>query len=191
METRSSDALIVVDVQNDFCPGGALGVAGGEEIIPGINDVIKRFAVVAVTRDWHPADHCSFSGDPQYVDGSWPPHCVQGTPGAEFHTGLKIPDGALVRSKATSADREAYSVFEAGNLAEELRNRGITRIFVCGLATDYCVKATSLDALKEGFQVVVLEDLCRGVDNPPGSAADALDAMRKAGVAVCASGGLT
>ena len=185
MKIESTDAMIVVDVQNDFCPGGALAVAGGDEIVPLINGLVRRFRHSVFTRDWHPADHCSFEDPPRFVDGSWPAHCVQDTAGAVFHTDLLVPDRVMVVSKATGPSKEAYSGFDDTTLAEDLRAHGVTRLFVCGLATDYCVKATALDGLKAGFDVVIVEDACRGVDNPPGAAAAALDAMRAAGAVVC------
>ncbi len=190
MNVRPTDALIVVDMQNDFCPGGALAVEGGDAIIPAINALAKRFNHCVFTRDWHPADHCSFSDDPEFVDGSWPAHCVQDTIGAAFHPDLEVPDNAWVISKATTPEREAYSDFDNTNLAADLRDRGVDRLFVCGVATDYCVKATALDGVREGFPVVVLEDLCRAVDNPKGSGDAAIDEMKLAGVAVAESGAL-
>ncbi|MCP4644390.1 MAG: nicotinamidase [bacterium] len=187
MDVCSSDAIIVVDVQNDFCPGGALGVTGGDAIVPVINGLLMKFEHFVFTRDWHPQDHCSFSDEPEFIDGSWPVHCVQDSPGAAFHGDLHVPLNATVVSKATDAEAEEYSSFQASSLAEDLRAKGVTRVFVCGLATDYCVRATALDALKEGFDVIVLEDACRGVDVPAGSAQAAIDEMRQAGVTVCGS----
>jgi nicotinamidase/pyrazinamidase len=184
MKIEPTDALIVVDVQNDFCPGGALAVTGGDEIVPIINALVPKFAHVAFTRDWHPADHCSFGDPPQFVDGSWPAHCVQDTPGAELHPNLEVPAGALFVDKATNPDKEAYSDFEETSFAADLKGRGVKRLFVCGIATDYCVKANALDGLKYGFDVVVLEDACRAVDVPPGSGDEAVEALRDAGVVV-------
>lgn len=190
MNVRPTDALIVVDMQNDFCPGGALAVDGGDAIIPAINTLAKRFNHCIFTRDWHPADHCSFSDDPQFVDGSWPAHCVQDTPGAAFHPDLEVPDDAWIVSKATTPEREAYSDFDNTSLAADLRERGVDRLFVCGIATDYCVKATALDGVQQGFPVVLLVDLCRAVDNPKGSGDAAVDEMKLAGVALAESGAL-
>lgn len=187
MKIGPTDALIVVDVQVDFCPGGALAVRGGDEIVPGINALLPKFRHVVFSRDWHPANHCSFSPAPEYVDGSWPAHCVQNTPGAQFHPGLALPADPWIVSKAATSEREAYSGFDGTTLAEDLRGKNIARIFVCGLATDYCVKATALDGVKAGFEVALLEDLVRGVDVPPGSAQQAIDEMRAAGVRVCRS----
>lgn len=181
MNAAPSDALIVTDVQRDFCPGGALAVRGGDEIIPIINRLIPRFEHVIYTRDWHPADHISFSDTPEFVDKSWPVHCVADTPGAAFHPDLQVPEGAWIVDKATRADHEAYSAFEGTDLAKELERRGIERVFICGLATDYCILNTALDALRRGFETIVLADAIRGVDVPAGTADDAVDDMRRAG----------
>lgn len=190
MNVLPTDALIIVDIQNDFCPGGALPVERGDAIVPQINAIQHLFKCRVFTRDWHPANHCSFSDNPQFVDKSWPAHCVQGTPGAAFHPGLQVPDDAWIVSKATDPVREAYSDFDNTNLAEDLRVRGIMRIFVCGLATDYCVKFTCLDGRKQGFDVFLIEDLCRAIDNPPGTANAAIEEMRQAGVQPVYSGDL-
>lgn len=184
MQVNQTDALIVVDVQNDFCVGGALAVREGDAAVPVINRISARFSRIFYTRDWHPANHCSFSDAPEFVDKSWPPHCVQDTPGAEFHPDLYMADDAVVISKGADPDREAYSGFDGTDLAEQLRDAGIRRVFVCGLATDYCVRATVLDALSEGFEAVLVEDACRGVDIPAGNAAAAIAEMGKAGAAV-------
>lgn len=190
MKIDANDALIVVDVQNDFCPGGALAIADGDGIVPGVNALLPRFKIRVFTRDWHPADHCSFSDAPRFVDKSWPPHCVADTPGAQFHPALSVPTDATIVSKGTDAAKEAYSGFDGTPLAETLRANGVRRVFVCGLATDYCVKATALDALKNGFETVVIDDLCRGVNNPVGTARAAIDAMKSAGIRMSAFGGL-
>lgn len=187
MQVNQTDALIVVDVQNDFCVGGALAVRDGDAVVPVINRISALFSRIFYTRDWHPANHCSFSEAPEFVDKSWPPHCVQDTPGAEFHPELYMPDDAVVISTAADPDREAYSGFEGTALAAQLRDAGIRRVFVCGLATDYCVRATVLDALSKGFEAVLVEDACRGVDIPAGNAAAAVEEMRKAGAAVVRS----
>lgn len=184
MNIEPTDALVVVDVQVDFCPGGALAVAGGDEIVPGINRLIPRFTHCAFTRDWHPPDHCSFSDSPQFVDGSWPVHCVQGTPGAAFHPDLAVPLDAWIVDKATDPDREAYAGFDNPSFASDLRGRGVKRLFVCGIAIDYCVKATAMGGVAHGFHVVLIEDLCRGVNVPSGSAAEAVNTMKHAGVHV-------
>lgn len=179
---RSRDALIIVDVQNDFCPGGALAVPGGDEVVAVANRLIPRFATVVFTRDWHPPDHCSFDPHPQFMDASWPQHCIAGTPGAELHPGLEVPERALIVDKATERGTDAYSGFDGTKLASELRRRGCTRVFVMGLATDYCVQATALDALHEGFAAVLVVDGARGVDVPPGSSRRAIEEMVAAGV---------
>ena len=173
------DASILVDVQNDFCPGGALPVPEGHEVVPALNGLIKRVrALTVATRDWHPPNHCSFT--PQ--GGPWPVHCVAGTPGAEFHPALATDRVAHVISKATRPEEEAYSGFQGTGLADLLRKRGIRRVFVGGLATDYCVKATALDAAKSGFEVTVLEDAIRGVEVHAGDCARALEEMKRAGI---------
>lgn len=169
------DALIAVDIQNDFCPGGALSVTDGDAVIAPINRIAPLFATVVVTRDWHPPDHISFSANPQFVDKSWPPHCVQHTPGAQWHPEFRIPPHAIPIDKGTDRDTEAYSGFQGTNLHAQLSARQIRRVFIGGLATDYCVRATALDALKLGYDVVVLADAVRGVDIPPGSAQTAID----------------
>ncbi|MBN1297355.1 nicotinamidase [bacterium] len=178
---RSHHALLVVDVQNDFLPGGALGVPGGDAIIPTINRVIPLFDTIVFTRDWHPADHCSFDSAPRFVDRSWPVHCVADTPGAAFHTDLTIPDNAIIISKAVTADREAYSSFQETALAAQLKSRGITMIYICGLATDYCVRFSAIDAIHAGFRVRIITDAVRGIDVPAGSARKAMEDMMVAG----------
>ncbi len=177
-----SDALLLVDVQNDFCPGGALAVAGGDAVVPVLNEWIESArqggAKVFASRDWHPPDHLSFADR----GGLWPPHCVQNTPGAAFHSELELPEGAVVVSKADQADHEAYSAFDSGELAEQLRAAGIERLWVGGLATDYCVKASVLDATQiPGLEVHVIAAAIRAVDVAPGDGEAALEAMREAG----------
>jgi len=184
------DALVVVDVQNDFCEGGPLAVNGAGLIIPAINALVPRFSTVFYTRDWHPADHCSFSGSPEFVDGSWPVHCVQGTHGAEFHRELAVRKDAIVVSKATDKDRDAYSDFEGmthlgRTFSVELCDRGVKRLFVCGIATDYCVRATALDSVAHKFETYLIEDACRAVDNPPGTGYRAIEEMAARGVRRC------
>ena len=169
-------ALIVVDVQRDFCPGGALPVPGGDKIVPVMNEYIKRFsaahAPIIFTRDWHPLDHSSFKSQ----GGPWPPHCIQNTEGAKFHPSLLIPPEAEVVSKADKRD-EAYSFFQGTKLAQTLHRRGIETLLVGGLATDYCVKETVLDGLKEKFEVYHLDDASRGVNVNPGDSDRALQVM--------------
>ncbi len=177
-------ALIVVDVQVDFCPGGALGVEGGDEIVPVIGELVDRYPTVVFTRDRHPPDHCSFSDEPRYEDGSWPPHCVAGTPGAELHPDLRVPPGARVLDKGQDPDREQYSGFDDTDLADWLRDRGVDEVHVCGLTTEICVNDTAIDAKREGFEVVVLAHATRGIDRPRGSAAVVLDRLRTQDVRV-------
>ncbi|MCK6529919.1 isochorismatase family protein [Myxococcota bacterium] len=175
-------ALVVVDVQRDFLPGGALGIPGGEAVVPVLARLIPRYRTVVFSRDWHPEGHVSFSERPRYAHLSWPPHAVRGTPGAEFHPDLPVPEGAWIVSKATERDREQMSAFDGTGLAERLRARGVRSLHVGGLATDWCVKQTALDAVREGFDVTVVEDAVRGVDAPPGAARAAEGEMRAAGV---------
>jgi nicotinamidase/pyrazinamidase len=177
------DALIIVDVQNDFCPGGALAVPQGDEVIPTVNRLLKQRWLSVATMDWHPAEHCSF--EPH--GGPWPPHCVQETTGAELHPELDADSIQLTVTKASHHDKDAYSGFDGTELASILREKGIARVVVCGIATDYCVKATAHDALKEGFEVVVLEDAVRGVEVNPGDSQRALEELRKAGAQVIVS----
>ncbi len=177
----SSDALLVTDMQIDFLPGGALPVDNADELIPVINDYIRRFedtqAHVIASRDWHPENHISFRSQ----GGPWPPHCVQGTKGAEFSPELKLPNHTVVISKATKPNHEAYSAFDGTNLENELRRLGVTRLFVAGLATDYCVVNTVLDACKLGFEAVVLMDATLGIDVKPGDVDRAIETMLKSG----------
>ncbi|MFA6242011.1 MAG: nicotinamidase [Candidatus Hydrogenedentales bacterium] len=191
MRIEAGDALIVTDIQNDFCPGGALAVAEGDAIVPGVNALLPRFKHVVFTRDWHPVNHCSFSDSPEFVDKSWPVHCVQGTLGAAFHPELEVPPHAWIVSKGSNANVEAYSSFQDSDLAARLKAKGVARVFVCGIATDYCVKATALDARAIGLDTVIIEDLCKGVDVPAGTVAAALQQMSRAGVVVCRSEDLT
>jgi len=173
--------LLIVDLQRDFCPGGALAVAGADEIVPRINGIMKKFALVMASRDMHPAGTRHFD--------TWPVHCVQGTPGAEFHPELDTACIDCFLEKGTSCEDDGYSDFESSNvdLADCLRARGVTRLYVCGLATDYCVQATVLDALAQGFEVSVLEDCVRAVDVRPGDGARALAAMREHGAEIITS----
>lgn len=180
----TQDAVIVVDVQRDFCPGGALAVPQGDQVVPVINRLLTLAGWMTVaTRDWHPADHCSFTGQ----GGPWPPHCVAGTAGAAFHPALDVKRIGHVVSKATTRDAEAYSGFQGTDLAALLASRGVRRAFVCGLATDYCVKATVLDARAAGLDVVVVEDAIRGVEMQQGDCAAAIADMGASGARFAAS----
>lgn len=174
-------ALIVVDVQKDFCPGGALPVPEGDKVVPMLNEYIKHFtragAAIYATRDWHPSNHVSFRSR----GGPWPSHCVQRTEGAEFHPDLRLPDETRIVSKGSDSDREAYSGFDGTDLNRLLKEGGVKRIFVGGLATDYCVKNTVLDGLRAGFDVVLLEDASRGIDARPRDSEEAVEEMVKKG----------
>ena len=183
-EMTARDALIVVDVQKDFCPSGALAVAEGDKVVAVINRLQDLFTTVIFSRDWHPPDHVSFSAEPKFVDGSWPRHCVAGSDGAAFHRQLQVPLHAPVISKGNKKDHEAYSAFEACDLAGDLRQQQMERLFVVGLATNYCVKETVLAGLKEGFAVVVVADACRGIDVPAGAVEQALEEMARAGAII-------
>jgi nicotinamidase/pyrazinamidase len=178
----NSDVLVVVDVQNDFCPGGALAVPRGDEVLPVVNGLARRFRHVVLTQDWHPRGHLSFASShpskqpfesitasygPQVL---WPDHCVQGTPGAAFHDALDIPHAALVVRKGTDRAIDSYSALYENDrttptgLTGYLRERGFTRLFLAGLALDFCVRYSAEDARREGFTVFVIEDGCRGID---------------------------
>ena len=176
------DALIVVDMQRDFMPGGALPVPEADTIVPIINRYIQIFenrgGTIIATRDWHPANHISFTTR----GGPWPPHCIQGTSGAEFHPELVLPRNTIIVSKATDPDKEAYSGFDDTDLNNILQERSVSRIFVCGVATNYCVKATAIDGVKLGYTVIVLLDAVRGIDIPPGSVDKALNEMLDTGI---------
>jgi nicotinamidase/pyrazinamidase len=178
---RPGPALIVVDVQRDFCPGGALPVSKGDEIIEPTNRLVAHFEreglPIFFTRDWHPADHCSFK--PQ--GGRWPPHCVRNTPGAEFDPSLQVPKDAILINKGTKKDTEAYSGFQGTALSERLMDFGVRELYVAGLATDYCVKNTVLDGLSSGYGVNVVSDCVRGVNVRPTDSASAFRTMLAAG----------
>ena len=171
-------ALIIVDFQNDFTPGGALAVNGGDEIAARVEELARSgdFDLIVATRDWHPPDHGSF----QEQGGPWPPHCVQGTPGAE----LRFEDYDVLIDKGVGRDDEGYSAFEKTDLERLLRERGIDRLTVVGLATDYCVKNTAIGAAQLGFDVTVDPEGIRPVEVEPGDGERALEAMRAAGVKV-------
>ncbi len=177
-------ALIIVDVQADFCPGGALAVPTGDAVVPRANALARSgaFDLVVATRDWHPVDHGSFvTADPP---GPWPVHCVHGTPGAELHPDLDLRPIEIVLDKGTAIDTEGYSGFDGTNLAALLQGRGVEDVTVVGLATDYCVRATALDARAEGFAVTVDAAATRAVELEPGDGDRALEELRAAGVSV-------
>jgi nicotinamidase/pyrazinamidase len=175
------DALLITDIQIDFLPGGALPVEGGDQIIPVVNNYIEHFQLVKAhiiaSRDWHPANHVSFKSQ----GGPWPEHCVRGTEGAKFSPDMKLPEHTIVISKATDPTHEAYSAFDTTNLNIELGRLGIKRLFVAGLATDYCVVNTVLDARKLGFETIVLMDAALGINVKPGDVDRAVEAMTKSG----------
>jgi len=182
-------ALLIVDVQVDFCPGGNLPVAGGDEVVPVLNGYVGLFRArglpVFASRDWHPAASSHF----RTHGGIWPVHCVRGTAGARFHPGLELPVDAIVVSKGTDPGADGFSSFDGVDengvpLADCLRESGVECLFVGGLATDYCVKHTVLDGLAKGFAVTLLVDAVRGVDLEPGDSAEAIREMVKAGASV-------
>ena len=180
-QPQPGDVLLVTDIQNDFLPGGSLAVAGGDEVVPVLNRYIDAFVAldlpVYATRDWHPERHCSFRAQ----GGPWPVHCVAGTHGAGFAATLALPPGTTVISKATSPDREAYSSFEGTSLDSHLREAGIRRIFIGGIATDYCVLNTVRDARRLGYEVMLLTDAIRAVDVQPGDGLRAEEEMARLG----------
>ena len=198
------DVLIVVDVQNDFCPGGALAVPGGDEVAAIASRLGSRFANVVLTQDWHPEGHLSFASShegkspyetidmPYGPQVLWPDHCVQGTGGAAFHAGLDIPHAAKVIRKGFRPEVDSYSAFFDNDrrtptgLSEYLRGRGWSRVFLCGLATDFCVHYSALDARAEGFETAVIIDACRAIDLD-GSLGAAMAAMAGAGVVFTSS----
>jgi nicotinamidase/pyrazinamidase len=174
--------LIIVDVQNDFTPGGALAVPHGDEVLQRINALAESgdYELVVATRDWHPPDHGSFTEQ----GGPWPVHCVQDTDGAELHPGLERSRIDVVVDKGQAPGTEGYSAFDGTQLGELLREREIDQVTVVGLATDYCVKNTALDALRDGFHVTVDSTAVRGVDVQPGDSERALDELREAGASI-------
>lgn len=186
----AGDALLIVDVQNDFLPGGSLAVPAGDAVIAPLNAAIDAFVQrslpVIVTRDWHPANHCSFK--PQ--GGIWPPHCIAGSSGAQFGADLRIPGLAIVVSKAMRPEADAYSAFEGTELAWRLQSMGVTRLVVGGLATDYCVLATVTDALALGLRVILLTDAVRAVDVRAGDGLAAIDKMAAGGAQLMTSADL-
>lgn len=196
-----SQALLVIDVQNDFCPGGALAVAEGDLIVPGINALMSDQSAVILTQDWHPAGHSSFASSHPGADVMsvtempygpqvlWPDHCIQGSDGAAFHPDLQVNRADMIIRKGYNPAIDSYSAFFENDhstptgLEGYLRTRGITELTLVGLATDFCVNYSAVDAAKLGFQVTVRTDLCRGIDLG-GSMAEALDGMTDAGVTI-------
>jgi nicotinamidase/pyrazinamidase len=183
------EALIIVDVQNDFCPGGALPVSGGHEVVAVLNHCIQRFTTgalpIVATRDWHPEKTTHFNT----CGGPWPPHCIQGTYGAEFHPSLKLGSHVLIVSKGMGPSEDSYSGFQAMDaqgalLPVLLREKNVERILVGGLAADYCVKHTVLDGLREGFKVTVLEDAIRAVNLQPDDSLQAIAEMLRGGAEI-------
>jgi nicotinamidase/pyrazinamidase len=182
----NNSALILVDLQNDFCPGGSLAVKDGDKIVPVVNELQKRFELIVATRDWHPAGHSSFVS-------LWPPHCVQETAGAEFVAALDTSRIARVFLKGTDLEIDSYSGFfdnehrRATGLGDYLKERGVTEVTIAGLATDYCVKFTALDARMLGFETSVVVDACRGVEVREGDTERAIEEMSAAGVNIVES----
>lgn len=203
----AADALLVIDVQNDFVPGGRLAVPDGQAVVPLVNRLARHFATVIATQDWHPPGHASFASShpgrapfatiplPYGPQVLWPDHCVQGTDGAAFVAGLDIPHAVLVLRKGYRPAVDSYSAFNEADrtptgLAGYLRERGIGRVFLAGLATDFCVGFSAIDARGAGFAAVVIEDACRAID-ADGSLAKAWQAMAAAGVARCRAADIT
>ncbi|MFW5848140.1 MAG: bifunctional nicotinamidase/pyrazinamidase [Spirochaetota bacterium] len=205
----SNKALIVVDVQNDFCPGGALAVAEGDQVVPVINRIAPQFDVVVATQDWHPKNHVSFAsshqghevGETIEVDGieqaMWPDHCVQGTKGADFHPDLDLRPVNVMLRKGTRSELDSYSGFRETDrktrtgLAGYLRELDVSEVMVCGLATDYCVFFTAMDAHEAGFKTTVVTDAARGIDQPEGHLEEAINEMKQAGITLTTSAALT
>lgn len=190
---RPGDVLLIVDVQNDFCPGGSLAVAGGDEVAAVLTEYAQRFHAtglpVVATRDWHPANTVHFNTG----GGTWPPHCIRGTWGGELHAGLHLPESALLLSKGMDPNEDGYSGWAARDesgrsLVSILQRLGVRRLLLGGLATDYCVAATAKDALAAGFQVQVLTEAVRPVELQPGDGERALAEMRAAGAVTATLG---
>jgi nicotinamidase/pyrazinamidase len=182
MRLQHGDALLVVDIQRDFCSGGALSITGADEIVPIINDLIKEAigakALVVASRDWHPSDHSSFHA----FGGIWPMHCVQGSEGAKFHAALRLPGDALIVTKGQTLGKDQCSAFDATGLADELRRRGVKRVLICGLAQDVCVRATALASVEAGFKTHLRLSATRAVEPVHGE--EAIAEMIGAGVMV-------
>ena len=195
------DLLLVIDVQNDFCTGGNLAVAGGEEVVPIINRLGKKFANVVITQDWHPAGHSSFASSheglepfteitmPYGAQTLWPDHCIQGSAGAELNSGLDIPHASMIVRKGYRKEIDSYSAFFENDhttptgLSGYLRERGFEKVYCVGLALDFCVRFSAVDASKLGFSAVVLEEACRAIDMM-GSLAEAREDLAESGVVV-------
>ena len=204
MITQDSDVLIAIDIQNDFCPNGALAVQQGDEVVSLINEMSSEFEHVVLTQDWHPAGHSSFASshpgkqpfetiELDYgVQVLWPDHCIQGSSGAEFHPGLNLNDAEMIIRKGFRENIDSYSAFFENDhktltgLTGYLRTRGFRRVFLAGLATDYCVAYSAVDARREGFDVVVIKDACRAI-NLDGSLNQATHNMQQAGVSIISS----
>ncbi len=184
MELSSADGIIVVDIQRDFCPGGALPVPEGDDIVPLVNELLhkaeKSGCFIVYTRDWHPQNHMSF----KTFGGTWPEHCVQWTAGAEFHPSLYLSDKGVIISKGTNPEFEAYSGFQGTDLDATLKANGVHRLFIVGLATDYCVKETALDSLQRGYDTYVVKDAVRGVNVHPNDSENALNEMEQNGAKI-------
>ncbi len=174
-------ALLIVDVQNDFCPGGALAVPEGDKVVPTINRLLDHFDIIVASKDWHPTLTVHFQ--------KWPPHCVQGTTGAEFHPQLRSGRIQKVFLKGTGNKDDGYSAYEATSedLAQYLKSKGVTELYVTGLATDYCVRASALDAIKKGFRTSVVTDAVAAVNLHPGDGQKALDEMKRVGIRLVTS----
>jgi nicotinamidase/pyrazinamidase len=176
-------ALLIIDFQNDFVPGGALAVEEGDEIAEPIRRLADEVDVIVATRDWHPPDHASF----ETQGGPWPIHCVQGTPGAQLHASIDDLDIEAIVDVGRERDDEGYSGFENSDLARILRDRDVDEVYVVGLATDYCVRASAIDACREGFDVTVVSDAVRGVEVEPGDSERALADVAEAGARIASS----
>lgn len=182
---RKGDALLIVDVQRDFLPGGALAVPDGDAVVAPLSACARCFAErnlpVFASRDWHPADHCSFREN----GGPWPPHCVANTPGADLAADLELPPGTQVIDKGTTTKRDAYSAFDRTDLSARLAELGVRRLFIGGLATEYCVAASAEDALRSGYDVVLLTDAMRAIDPAKGREVIGSLRLKRAAVAAC------
>lgn len=188
---KGERALIVVDIQRDFCPGGSLPVTNGDKIIPAVNRLVDKFEKASLpiffTRDWHPRNHISFRAN----GGPWPPHCIRGTPGASFHPSLEIPKNAQVIDKGTLEAEDAYSGFQGTDLARKLQGLHVSQIYVVGLATDYCVKNTVVDGEAKGFETFVVADCVKGVNLKRTDSATAMRTMLSRGARQTTSGRLS